>query len=162
MLWGNRNGFFYVLDAGQVNFSMANRSVKSELGKRARCQMAAIATPQPAGGCYLSGNTRRNELVSPSLQPEHRTVLSLPHGKITPTIFSRIEDRIQGRHALHGRREHQPRCPGLRTPRVSARGQSICNTEAIAAAGCCSHRSRDGRRPEVGNSKCMTSNTSGI
>ena len=75
MLWGNRNGFFYVLDRVTGEFVRGNPFVKvnwaSGLDERGR----PIETPQPEGAVTFPGVQGGTNWYSPSYSPSTRAVL---------------------------------------------------------------------------------------
>ena len=82
MLWGNRNGFFYVLDRVTGAFVRGKPFIElnwaSGLDERGR----PIETPQPLGAVDLSRRSRRHELVLAVVQPEHGAVLCFGLGRL--------------------------------------------------------------------------------
>jgi len=70
MLWGNRNGFFYVLDRANGNFLHGTPFVKVNwAATELRASGRPIQTPQPAGSPTWPGNQGGTNWYSPSYSP---------------------------------------------------------------------------------------------
>ncbi len=96
MLWGNRNGFFYVLDRATGKFLSGNPFVKVNWASGLDAKGRPILTPQPPGAPTFPGIQGGTNWYSPSYSP--RTGLFyLSTWEGYATIFT-----------VHRRRKHQP------------------------------------------------------
>jgi alcohol dehydrogenase (cytochrome c) len=69
MLWGNRNGFFYVLDRATGEFLQGTPFVKVNWASALDAQGRPIQTPQPPGAPTWPGNQGGTNWYSPSFSP---------------------------------------------------------------------------------------------
>ena len=114
MLWGNRNGFFYVLDRATGQFLLGKAIHEGELGERAGPKGRPILTPQPPGKPTFPGPLGATNWYSPSYSP--RTGLFyLSAWENYGQVFAEGETvELQGRAELHRR---QPGAAARRTAR---------------------------------------------
>ena len=86
MLWGNRNGFFYVLDRETGKFLLGKPFVKQDLGCRLGRGRSTGENPrhgpQPGRDQDVAGRAGRDELVRAFLQPAHEPLLPARMGGV--------------------------------------------------------------------------------
>ena len=82
MLWGNRNGFFYVLDSRERTVHQRAAFHRTELGRGTRRQRASDLHSAGTGGHDVSGRAGRHQLVLPVLQSVDAPVLPVGLGGI--------------------------------------------------------------------------------
>ena len=159
MLWGNRNGFFYVLDRATGEFLLGEPLHEGQLGERPGCEGPADPDAAAAGQADVPRTARRDQLVLAVVQPAHRAVLSLDLGE--------LRDRCSTQGEAIEYREGQNFTGGNLTPApgASADAGHAARTDQHLARGRRSRR-RHGdrsRRParRSGRSRCTTSRTSG-
>ena len=82
MLWGNRNGFMYVLDRTNGTFLFGRPFVKVNWASGLDEKGRPILTPQPPGAPTYPGNAGRDQLVFAVLQSAHRALLHFDLGRL--------------------------------------------------------------------------------
>ena len=123
MMWGNRNGNFYVLDRANGNFLLGKPFVKVNWMSGFTPNGRPIQTPQMAGLPTLPGESGRHELVFAVVQPAHRVLLSVDLGRLRIDLHP-AAGRVQGRPGLWWRLASTVHAGSWRTrgPDAPARG----------------------------------------
>ena len=106
MLWGNRNGFFYVLDRSTGKFLNGKPFVKVNWASGLDANGRPIVTPQPAGAPTYPGIQGGTNWYAPSYSP-NTGLFYLSTWEDYGTVFEGVQDGVQGRHAFYRRREYQ-------------------------------------------------------
>jgi alcohol dehydrogenase (cytochrome c) len=130
MLWGNRNGFFYVLDRTNGQFLLgrpfANINWASGLDHKGR----PIETPQPPGAPTYPGLAGATNWYSPSYSP--RTGLFyLPIWENYNVVFVSEQQEYKEGQRFMGGTTTPP--PGFDVPRLTRPGPVNTYTEAAAS-----------------------------
>jgi alcohol dehydrogenase (cytochrome c) len=133
MLWGNRNGFFYVLDRGTGKFLNGKPFVKVNWASGLDANGRPIATPQPAGAPTFPGIQGGTNWYSPSYSPS-TGLFYLSTWENYSTIFSGIETEYKEGTRFTGGANTSP-VPGVENPTGQRQGPIDMYTEAIARGG---------------------------
>jgi alcohol dehydrogenase (cytochrome c) len=133
MLWGNRNGFFYVLDRGTGKFLAGQPFVKVNWASGLDANGRPVATPQPPGVPTFPGIQGGTNWYSPSYSP--RTGLFyLSTWEDYGTIFAGVQaDYKVGTRFTGG--ANTPPIPGADNPGGARQGPVNTYTEALATGG---------------------------
>ena len=122
MMWGNRNGFFYVLDRTNGQYLLGKPFAKvtwtTGLDERGRPMRQANMEPTAEGTRIYPGNLGATNWYSPSFSPE-TGLFYLSVWDNYSSIYGKIGWRIRGRPLVHGRRAAQ-RGPSLDAARGHA------------------------------------------
>ena len=158
MLWGNRNGFFYVLDRVTGKFLAGRPFVKVNWASGIDANGRPILTPQPPGTPTFPGIQGGTNWYSPSYSP--RTGLFyLSTWEDYATIFSGVNADYREGQRYTGGANTSP-IPGADNPSGQRQGPVNMYTEALA------HGSVTALDPETGKEKWKFEmhdvNTSGI
>ena len=119
MLWGNRNGFFYVLDRGSGRFVSGNPYIAVNWAEALDDSGRPIETPQPVGSPTFPGPLGGTNWYSPSYSPA-TGLFYLSAWESYGTAFEPVEQEYQpGRAFIGGRMQRTgvpgaPTLPGLR------------------------------------------------
>ena len=145
ILWGNRNGFFYVLDRTNGKFLSATPFVKvnwaSGIDDKGRPDSDATAR----GAADVARCAGRHQLVLPVVQSSNRAVLSLGLGWVRVGLQAR--DLAVRAGTKFPRRRCDTLCRNGRRAR-RARGTRDANQQLD---GCCGQRRRDRDRSADGS-----------
>ena len=130
MLWGNRNGFFYVLDRETGQFINGEPYVDVNWAEGLDDNGRPIFTPQPPGETTYPGVQGGTNWYSPSYSPSTR-LFYLSAWQGYGSVFEPAEaEYVEGRVFLGGR--PGPPIPGAALPSLS-RGHINTWTEAVAS-----------------------------
>ena len=133
MLWGNRNGFFYVLDRGTGKFLNGKPFVKVNWASGLDSNGRPMATPQPPGSPTFPGIQGGTNWYSPSYSPS-TGLFYLSTWENYSTIFSGIETEYKEGTRFTGGANISP-LPGVENPTGQRQGPIDTYTEAIARGG---------------------------
>ena len=149
MLWGNRNGFFYVLDRATGEFIRGNPFVKVNWASGLDESGRPIETPQPPGAVTYPCVGGGTNWYSPSYSPITE-LFYVSAWENCGSIFGPVEAEYRpGQRFLGGRPgTPNPGAPGL--PGAAGRGVINNWTERLAAAR--SSRSTRARASSAGDS----------
>lgn len=129
MLWGNRNGFFYVLDRATGKFLLGRPFVKvnwtSGLDEAGR----PIPTPQPKGATTYPGIQGGTNWYSPSYSP-HTGLFYLSTWEDYGTIFQGVPAEYKEGQRFTGGANMTP-IPGAENPVSTRQGPINTYTEAL-------------------------------
>ena len=107
MLWGNRNGFYYVLDRETGKFLLGKPFVKQTwaagLDEDGRPVKIAGGGGQQGRHIDLAGRSGRNELVRAFVQPRYQPLLLGGLGRVFQHLLQ-VGSKIRTRKAISGRR----------------------------------------------------------
>jgi len=130
MLWGNRNGFFYVLDRTTGKFLSGNAFVKVNWASGLDAKGRPILTPQPPGAPTFPGIQGGTNWYSPSFSP--RTGLFyLSTWEGYATIFTGVNVEYKEGLRYTGGANTSP-IPGADNPAGTRQGPINTYTEALA------------------------------
>jgi alcohol dehydrogenase (cytochrome c) len=130
MLWGNRNGFFYVLDRATGKFLAGRPFVKVNWASGLDANGRPILTPQPPGAPTFPGIQGGTNWYSPSYSP--RTGLFyLSTWENYATIFSGVNADYREGQRYTGGANTSP-IPGADNPTGQRQGPVNVYTEALA------------------------------
>jgi alcohol dehydrogenase (cytochrome c) len=130
MLWGNRNGFFYVLDRATGKFLTGRPFVKVNWASGLDGNGRPILTPQPPGAPTFPGSQGGTNWYSPSYSP--RTGLFyLPTWENYSTIFKGGKADYREGQRYTGGANMSP-IPGADNPVTQRLGPVNTYTEALA------------------------------
>jgi len=130
MLWGNRNGFFYVLDRATGKFLSGNPFVKVNWASGLDAKGRPILTPQPPGAPTFPGIQGGTNWYSPSFSP--RTGLFyLSTWEGYATIFTGVNVEYKEGLRYTGGANTSP-IPGADNPAGTRQGPINTYTEALA------------------------------
>ena len=131
MLWGNRNGFFYVLDRTTGKFLSGHPFVKVNWASGIDANGRPITTPQPAGQPTFPGIQGATNWYSPSYSP--RTGLFyLSAWENYSTIFTGIDTDFHEGQRFTGGANTAP-IAGAENPVGQRQGPINVYTEALAS-----------------------------
>ena len=146
MLWGNRNGFFYVLDRTTGKFLAGRPFVKVNWASGLDANGRPIPTPQPPGAPTYPGIQGGTNWYSPSYSP--RTGLFyISTWEDYATIFTGVNADYKEGTRFTGGANTSP-VPGAENPTGARQGPVNTYTEALGQRRRRCHRSRD-RREEM-------------
>jgi alcohol dehydrogenase (cytochrome c) len=130
MLWGNRNGFFYVLDRTTGKFLSGNPFVKVNWASGLDAKGRPILTPQPPGAPTFPGIQGGTNWYSPSYSP--RTGLFyLSTWEGYATVFTGVNVEYKEGLRFTGGANTSP-IPGADNPAGARQGPINTYTEALA------------------------------
>ena len=125
MLWGNRNGFFYVLDRVTGQFLMGKAFVKQNWNEgfdaKGRPIRAANAKPTVEGTLHRAWNAGRHELVLAVVQPAHGIVLPVGVGQLLGHLQEGRRSALGSREEVHRQDERSKRRQAWRRRRTARR-----------------------------------------
>jgi alcohol dehydrogenase (cytochrome c) len=133
MLWGNRNGFFYVLDRGTGKFLSGQPFVKVNWASGLDANGRPIATPQPPGVPTYPGIQGGTNWYSPSYSP-HTGLFYLSTWEDYGTIFTGVNAEYKEGTRFTGGANTAP-IPGAENPGGIRQGPINTYTEALATGG---------------------------
>jgi alcohol dehydrogenase (cytochrome c) len=133
MLWGNRNGFFYVLDRGTGKFLLGQPFVKVNWASGLDANGRPIATPQPPGVPTYPGIQGGTNWYSPSYSP-HTGLFYLSTWEDYGTIFTGVNAEYKEGTRFTGGANTSP-IPGAENPGGIRQGPINTYTEALATGG---------------------------
>jgi alcohol dehydrogenase (cytochrome c) len=133
MLWGNRNGFFYVLDRGTGKFLNGKPFVKLNWASGLDANGRPIPTPQPAGSPTYPGIQGATNWYSPSYSP-NTGLFYLSTWEDYGTIFSGVQADYKEGTRFTGGANTSP-VPGAENPLGTRNGPINTYTEAMATGG---------------------------
>ena len=133
MLWGNRNGFFYVLDRGTGKFLNGKPFVKVNWASGLDANGRPITTPQPAGVPTYPGIQGGTNWYSPSYSPS-TGLFYLSTWEDYGTIFSGVPADYKEGTRFTGGANTSP-VPGAENPTGARNGPINTYTEAMARGG---------------------------
>jgi alcohol dehydrogenase (cytochrome c) len=129
MLWGNRNGFFYVLDRATGKYLAGHPYIKLNWASGLDANGSPIATPQPAGQPTFPGSVGATNWYSPSFSP--RTGLFyLPIWENFATVFEGFHADYHEGQRFTGGANIGP-IPGAENPGGTRTGPINVSTEAL-------------------------------
>ena len=130
MLWGNRNGFFYVLDRSTGKFLAGHPFIKVNWASGLDANGRPLLTPQPSGKPTFPGIQGGTNWYSPSYSP--RTGLFyLSAWEDYATIFSGVNAEFKEGQRYTGGANTSP-IPGAENPLGTRQGPINTYTEALA------------------------------
>ncbi len=129
MLWGNRNGFFYVLDRGTGKFLNGKPFVKVNWASGLDANGRPIPTPQPAGTPTYPGVQGGTNWYSPSYSPS-TGLFYLSTWEDYATIFSGVPADFKEGTRFTGGANTSP-LPGADNPAGGRTGPINTYTEAM-------------------------------
>jgi alcohol dehydrogenase (cytochrome c) len=129
LLWGNRNGFFYVLDRTTGKFLSGYPFVKVNWARGLDDVGRPIVTPQPAGTPTYPGQQGGTNWYSPSFSP-HTGLFYLSAWEDYPTIFNELPAQFKPGQRYTAGANTGP-IPGGDTPGGAQRGPINTYTEAV-------------------------------
>jgi alcohol dehydrogenase (cytochrome c) len=130
MLWGNRNGFFYVLDRTNGKFLTGSPFVKVNWASGLDANGRPIITPQPTGATTYPGIQGGTNWYSPSYSPRTK-LFYLSAWEDYGTVFSGINvDYNEGQRYTGG--ANASPIPGADNPLGQRLGPINVYTEALA------------------------------
>jgi alcohol dehydrogenase (cytochrome c) len=133
MLWGNRNGFFYVLDRTTGKFVSGAPFVKVNWASGLDAKGRPIPTPQPPGAPTFPGIQGGTNWYSPSYSP--RTGLFYVSAwEDYATVFSGVNVEYKEGQRFTGGANTSP-IPGADNPGGTRQGPINTYTEALAHGG---------------------------
>jgi len=133
MLWGNRNGFFYVLDRSTGKFLNGKPFVKVNWASGLDANGRPIATPQPAGVPTYPGIQGGTNWYSPSYSPS-TGLFYLSTWENYGTIFEGVKAEYKEGTRFTGGANVSP-VPGAENPTGARNGPVNTYTEAMASGG---------------------------
>jgi len=133
MYWGNRNGFFYVLDRGTGKFLAGKPFVKVNWASGLDASGRPIATPQPAGVPTYPGIQGGTNWYSPSYSPS-TGLFYLSTWEDYGTIFEGVKAEYKEGTRFTGGANTSP-VPGAENPTGTRTGPINTYTEAMAHGG---------------------------
>ncbi len=133
MLWGNRNGFFYVLDRNTGKFLNGKPFVKVNWASGLDANGRPIVTPQPAGVPTYPGIQGGTNWYSPSYSPS-TGLFYLSTWENYGTIFEGVKADYKEGTRFTGGANTSP-VPGAENPTGARNGPVNTYTEAMASGG---------------------------
>jgi alcohol dehydrogenase (cytochrome c) len=133
MLWGNRNGFFYVLDRGTGKFLNGKPFVKVNWASGLDANGRPMATPQPPGSPTYPGIQGGTNWYSPSYSPS-TGLFYLSTWDDYGTIFTGVKAEYKEGTRFTGGANTSP-IPGAENPVGARQGPVNTYTEAMAHGG---------------------------
>ncbi len=133
MLWGNRNGFFYVLDRATGKFLLGKPFAKVNWASGLDANGRPIATPQPAGVPTFPGIQGATNWYSPSYSP-HTGLFYLSTWEDYGTVFAEVNVDYKEGTRFAGGANTSP-IPGADNPGGIRTGPIDMYTEALATGG---------------------------
>ncbi len=133
MMWGNRNGFFYVLDRSTGKFLAGKPFVKVNWASGLDANGRPIATPQPAGMPTYPGIQGATNWYSPSFSPS-TGLFYLSTWEDYGTVFSGVQADYKEGTRFTGGANTSP-VPGAENPTGQRNGPINTYTEAMASGG---------------------------
>ncbi len=133
MLWGNRNGFFYVLDRTTGKFLSGHPFVKVNWASGLDDQGRPIPTPQPAGAPTYPGILGGTNWFSPSYSP-HTGLFYLSTWEDYGTVFEDRSVEYKEGQLFTGGANTSP-MEGAGSPGTARQGPLNTYTEALAHGG---------------------------
>jgi alcohol dehydrogenase (cytochrome c) len=133
MLWGNRNGFFYVLDRSTGKFLNGKPFVKVNWASGLDASGRPIVTPQPAGVPTYPGIQGGTNWYSPSYSPS-TGLFYLSTWENYGTIFEGVKADYKEGTRFTGGANTSP-VPGAENPTGARNGPVNTYTEAMASGG---------------------------
>jgi len=133
MLWGNRNGFFYVLDRATGKFLLGKPFAKVNWASGLDGNGRPIATPQPAGMPTFPGIQGATNWYSPSYSP-HTGLFYLSTWEDYGTVFAEVGVEYKEGTRFAGGANTSP-IPGADNPGGIRTGPINIYTEALATGG---------------------------
>ncbi len=133
MMWGNRNGFFYVLDRATGKFLVGKPFAKVNWASGLDANGRPIVTPQPAGQPTFPGIQGATNWYSPSYSP-HTGLFYLSTWEDYGTVFAEVDvDYKQGTRFAGG--ANTSPIPGADNPGGIRQGPIDMTTEALGTGG---------------------------
>jgi alcohol dehydrogenase (cytochrome c) len=133
MLWGNRNGFFYVLDRATGKFLLGKPFAKVNWASGLDANGRPIATPQPAGMPTFPGIQGATNWYAPSYSP-HTGLFYLSTWEDYGTVFAEVNVDYKEGTRFAGGANTSP-IPGADNPGGIRTGPINMYTEALATGG---------------------------
>ncbi len=133
MLWGNRNGFFYVLDRSTGKFLNGKPFVKVNWASGLDANGRPITTPQPPGVTTYPGIQGGTNWYSPSYSP-HTGLFYVSTWEDYGTIFAGVKAEYKEGTRFTGGANTTP-IPGAENPAGARQGPVNTYTEALATGG---------------------------
>ena len=133
MLWGNRNGFFYVLDRATGKFLIGKPFAKVNWASGLDANGRPITTPQPAGQPTFPGIQGATNWYSPSYSP-HTGLFYLSTWEDYGTVFAEVDVDYKEGTRFAGGANTSP-IPGADNPGGIRQGPINMYTEALATGG---------------------------
>jgi len=133
MLWGNRNGFFYVLDRSTGKFLNGKPFVKVNWASGLDANGRPITTPQPPGVPTFPGIQGGTNWYSPSYSP-HTGLFYVSTWEDYGTIFAGVKAEYKEGTRFTGGANTTP-IPGAENPAGARQGPVNTYTEALATGG---------------------------
>jgi len=133
MLWGNRNGFFYVLDRTTGKFLLGKPFAKVNWASGLDSNGRPIATPQPAGMPTFPGIQGATNWYAPSYSP-HTGLFYLSTWEDYGTVFAEVNVDYKEGTRFAGGANTSP-IPGADNPGGIRTGPINMYTEALATGG---------------------------
>ena len=133
MYWGNRNGFFYVLDRGTGKFLAGKPFVKVNWASGLDANGRPITTPQPPGSPTYPGIQGGTNWYSPSYSPS-TGLFYLSTWEDYGTIFEGVKAEYKEGTRFTGGANTSP-VPGAENPAGTRTGPINAYTEAMAHGG---------------------------
>lgn len=133
MLWGNRNGFFYVLDRTNGKFLSGHPFVKVTWASGLDSDGRPIATPQPPGTPTYPGIQGGTNWYSPSYSP-HTGLFYVSTWEGYGTVFSGVDAEYKEGTRFTGGANTSP-IPGADNPAGARQGPVNTYTEALGHGG---------------------------
>ena len=133
MLWGNRNGFFYVLDRSTGKCLNGKPFVKVNWASGLDANGRPIATPQPAGSPTYPGIQGATNWYSPSYSPS-TGLFYLSTWEDYGTVFSGVQADYKEGTRFTGGANTSP-VAGAENPTGQRNGPVNTYTEAMATGG---------------------------
>jgi alcohol dehydrogenase (cytochrome c) len=129
MLWGNRNGFFYVLDRTTGKFLLGRPFVKVNWASGLDETGRPIVTPPAPGTPTYPGTQGGTNWYSPSYSP-HTGLFYIPSWQEYAAIFNQVP--VQFREGQNfGGGNITPTIPGNQNPGLSRQGPINTYTDAV-------------------------------
>lgn len=133
MLWGNRNGFFYVLDRSTGKFLNGKPFVKVNWASGLDANGRPMATPQPAGAPTYPGIQGGTNWYAPSYSPS-TGLFYISTWEDYGTIFEGVKAEYKEGTRFTGGANMSP-VPGAENPTGARTGPVNTYTEAMATGG---------------------------
>jgi alcohol dehydrogenase (cytochrome c) len=133
MLWGNRNGFFYVLDRSTGKFLNGKPFVKVNWASGLDANGRPVTTPQPAGAPTYPGIQGGTNWYSPSYSPS-TGLFYLSTWEDYGTVFEGVTVDYKEGTRFTGGANMSP-IPGADNPAGTRTGPINTYTEALAHGG---------------------------
>ncbi len=133
MMWGNRNGFFYVLDRATGKFLVGKPFAKVNWASGLDANGRPITTPQPAGQPTFPGIQGATNWYSPSYSP-HTGLFYLSTWEDYGTVFAEVDVDYKAGTRFAGGANTSP-IPGADNPGGIRQGPIDMTTEALGTGG---------------------------